>query len=85
MVLAMTGDSGAVCAGKAKKHVVVVMLGGCTYAEMTCIKNVFMKKHNVKPIILTTDILNGDRFVDSFIPACTKLAMADAQATVASL
>ena len=67
------------------KPVLVVMLGGCSYAEMTSLKAAMMKKHNIKPVILTTDILTGDRFIRSFIPASTKLAIADAQATMTSL
>jgi hypothetical protein len=73
------------CAGKPMKPVLVVMVGGCTFAEMTALKTAMMKRHNVKPIILTTDIITGDRLISSFIPASTKLAMADAQATMATL
>jgi hypothetical protein len=67
------------------KPVLVMMVGGCTFAEMTALKTAMMKRHNVKPIILTTDIITGDRLISSFIPASTKLAMADAQATMATL
>ena len=67
------------------KPVVVVMLGGCSLAEMTSIRAAMLKKHNVRPVILTTDILTGDRLVGSFIPACAKLAGDDAQATLATL
>jgi Sec1 family len=72
-------------AGRPMKPVLVVMLGGCTFAEMTSLKAAMMKKHNIKPIILTTDIITGDRLISSFIPASTKLAIADAQATMATL
>lgn len=80
-----SADSGSVVSGGAMKPVLVVMLGGCTFAEMTSLKAAMMKKHNIKPIILTTDILTGDRFIGSFIPASAKLAISDAQATMATL
>lgn len=72
-------------AGKKAKPVLVVMLGGCTFAEMTALKAALHKKHGLKPIILTSDILTGDRFINTFIPSSTKLAAADALATMTSL
>jgi hypothetical protein len=60
------------------------MLGGCTYAEITSLRAA-LSKLNLQPVILTTDIITGDRLVQTFVSDATKLAEADAQATMAKL
>lgn len=64
--------------------VVVVMLGGCTYAELTLLRAVAAQQ-DLKLVVLTTDILTGERLIRSFMPPAVQLASADAAATSAAL
>ena len=64
--------------------VLVVMLGGCTFAEMTALR-AEAQKIETKIVILTTAIINGNSFVRSFIPDAVELATLDAQRTAQEL
>lgn len=77
-----TGD--AESAQGARSKMLVVMLGGCTYAEMTCMR-ADAERAGVELVVMTTDVITGDRFVQSFMPPSVKLASADARATMAAL
>ena len=74
------------CAGshQGSRTMLVVMLGGCTYAEMTALRTAAAQQDS-KLVILTTDVMTSDRLMQSFMPDSTKLASADAAATAAVL
>lgn len=72
--------------GVPPQTVLIVMLGGCTYAEMTSLRLALARQPlNVRPVILTTDIVTSNRVIDSFIPPPAKLADADAVHTMNTL
>lgn len=79
-------DTGRRCSGAESnpRMVVVVMLGGCTYAELTSLRAVAAQQ-DLKLVVLTTDILTGERLIRSFMPPAVQLASADAAATAAAL
>lgn len=70
--------------GAEKKVVLVVMLGGCTYAEISCLRTAAAQQ-DMKLVILTTDILTGERLIKTFMPPSVELASADAATTAASV
>lgn len=74
------------CSGglAAPRTVLVVMVGGVTYAEMTALRAA-ASQQELKLVVLTTDVITGDRVIQSFMPDSTKLATADAAATAAAL
>jgi hypothetical protein len=75
-----------VLAGQASapQKVFIIMLGGCTLAELTAARAV--SEHvGLQPVFLTTDIITGDRLVRSFMPDPARLASADAKATMSAL
>jgi hypothetical protein len=53
------------------------MIGGCTFSEIAQLR----KDFEGDLVILTTDIINGNSLVRSFVPDCTELATADANKT----
>lgn len=57
---------------------VVMMIGGCTLAEIAQLRR-DVEGSNL--VIMTTDIINGNNFVRFFVPDCTQLASADASKT----
>lgn len=66
--------------------VLIVMLGGCTHAEMTSLRLALAKKAlNMRPVILTTDVITGGRLISSFMPPSAKLADVDALHTMVTL
>jgi hypothetical protein len=68
----------------APQTVLVVMVGGVTYAEMTALRAA-ASQQELKVVVLTTDVITGDRVIQSFMPDSTKLATADAVETAAAL
>lgn len=62
----------------------VVMLGGCTLAEMAAMR-ADAEKHDQRLVILTTAIVNGNTLMRSFVPDAADLASQDALRTAQEL
>ena len=59
--------SGAVPGG-APETVLVVMLGGITFTEISALRFLASRpEHNVRFLVLTTKIVNGRTLLDSFV------------------
>lgn len=81
-----THRGGMHAAGAPPQTVLIVMLGGCTYAEMTSLRLALARQPlNMRPVILTTDVVTGTRLLDSFVPPSAHLADADALHTLSTL
>lgn len=64
----VVGDIRSVCANKDQRKVVVLyVVGGVTYAEVGCMRQL-AKQMNVELLISTTNIINSKRLLEPFMP-----------------
>ncbi len=66
--------------------ILLVFIGGITYAEIAAIRHLNKTKKDLKFIILTTHITSGKRIIDSMrMPFDQSLTMKDYQSQLKSL